>query len=146
MPKPLESGRTVMEETMARLRAFDLMATPFGEKTAFDFYEKYAEDGGDDVPPRFAYLLDIDTYGGYVFLGVQDDAPTMTYSGDNSACPREVIEMSLMLDGSRDEDAVVTVKGVRGVLHALQQRFAPEIGVVKPGTPRLRAIDGGKAG
>lgn len=145
--KTLESGRSFDQEIMARLRAFDLLATPFGEPTALDYYERYADDGGDAVGPRFAYMLDIATFGGYVFLGVQDGAPTVTYPGDNSASPRAAITMSEMRAGETNPEATEDVLGVVGVLHALRQRYAPEP-VPQPkasgGPPQLRAINGGK--
>lgn len=140
---PGQPGKTTLnpsEEILARMRAFDLLATPFGDETMLDYFDRIADREG--LPDYLAYMLDIENFDGYLFLGMRDGAPTFTYEGCDALSHEAAISLAPMdaETGSADMGKRVLCDGAHDAVAKLMSQVAPP----RPRMRGLRVIDGGK--
>ncbi len=136
-----EPGKTTREpedEVRARMRAFDLLATPFGDEPLFEFYERIGADPA--LEAELAFMLDVENFQGYVFLGFREGAPTFTYEGNDALDEKARIKFAPMdaETGEADASATVICQGARDATRKLMVQVSP------PPKPGLRLVRGGK--
>ena len=142
IPQPGRTSLTVDEEIEARLRALDLLATEIGDEPLLDYYERIADR--QQVKDQLEFMLNVDRFGGYVFLGLREGAPTLMYEGRNAAGPRAKITLSPFDEDlgagdeslGTDQDLVETVELMRTAF----QRTRPR----SESAPVFQLIQGGK--